>query len=182
MTDFRRVSSTFAVVTGTRLQTITGVEKVIAVTVLDSNNRDPLAQLLYEEMLYRVPTTGVPTAWAVKRVGASSSTLLFDSSFASATNLTIVGEEVASTLSGAQVPAFSESFHDILVYGALADELRKMQKLTLARDSELDYERILSELRHHLAVSAFTDIVQGKESKHWCASCQHWCAGNGVVS
>lgn len=162
--DFRRTQILFPVTTLTRTQTITGIEKVISVVNASVSNGTPLDEITYEEMLEVVPTTGGPSCYAVKRLGASSVVLVFDSTFAAATNLSVEGEEIASTLSGSQIPAFSESYHDVLVFGALADEQRKMEKISLARDSDMEYERILSEMRLHIAVSGFKDVVQGKRN------------------
>lgn len=160
----RRVSNTFVTAIGTRVQSITGVEKIFAIQNADIPNSPPLRELLYEEMLETIPTVGPPTAWAVRRVGASSVVVVFDSSFAVSSTLTIDGEETASTLSGTQIPAFPESFHDVLVFGALADELRKKEKINLARDADSEYDRILGELRLHIALTGLGDIVQGKQN------------------
>lgn len=164
LVDFRRVSNAFVVTTGNRLQTITGIEKVISILNANVANSTPLDEIAYDEMLEVIPSTGAPTRFAVKRLSDSSVTLIFDTTFASATTLTVEGEEMASTLSGSQVPAFSESFHDILIFGALADELRKKEKIALARDADSEYERMLGELRLHIAVSGFRDVVQGKRN------------------
>lgn len=179
MVSTRRVSNAFAVTIGMRVQVITNVEKIFAIQNADISNSPPLREMLYEEMLMTIPTTGAPRAWAVRRVGASTVTVVFDSTFATATNLTIDGEETASTLSGSQIPAFPESFHDLLVFGAVADELRKKEKIALARDADLEYERILGELRLHIAISGFGDVVQGKQNAGIAGSCGMLHVGGG---
>lgn len=159
----RRVILTHTPAPGTRVQTITTVEKVTAVFT-EANPTKALEELTYDEMQMRVPTDGEARAWAVKRVGASSVILYFDTTFSDSGDLIIEAEESATTLSGTTEPAFPESYHDILVFGALADEYRKKEKIPLARDAENDYERVLSELRLHIAVSGYKDIVHGKEN------------------
>ena len=68
----------------------------------------------------------------------------------------------AATLSGVMEPLFPESFHDVLFHGVLEDEYLKLEKLKLAQDSGLKYERRLSDLRFHFAKSSYIDWVQGK--------------------
>lgn len=167
----RRVEVPYAVVTGTRLQTIPSVRKVIAVLNADIPNSNPLTELSYEEMKEVVTHTGAPSMYAEKRVNATSITLQFDTSFASATNLTIVAEEGGTTLSGSQVPAFPEDYHEVLVFGAKADELRKKEKIQLARDAESEFDEILSDLAHHIAVSVYKDVVQGKYNAESTCGC-----------
>lgn len=161
--EVSRVTSAYVPSVGTRLQTITSVEKVIAVFT-ELSPTDPLDQLTYEEMQERTPGTGNPTCWSVKRSGASSVTLYFDSDFTDADDLIIIADETNTTLSGTTEPAFPESFHDILVFGATADELRKKDKLQMARDAEGDYERLLAQLRLHIAVSGYKDVQVGKNN------------------
>jgi hypothetical protein len=69
-----------------------------------------------------------------------------------------------STLSGSDIPDFPESFHDILIWGAMADEYRKMEKLPLMQDAEANYEKRLSDLRMFIAKSSYLDIYQGRYS------------------
>lgn len=164
LNTFRRVVSSFVCVLSTRTQTITGIEKVFSIVNANLTNGEPLDEISYAEMLERIPSTTGPSCYAVKRTGSSSVTLVFDYAFTAATTLTVEGEEQASTLSGATVPAFSESFHDILIFGAQADELRKKKQIQAARDAELDFERRLGELRLHVAVSAYKDVQQGKQN------------------
>ena len=69
-----------------------------------------------------------------------------------------------ATLSGVGVPAFAESFHDLLVYGAVAIELEKMEKYELAKAQEARCEGRISELRMFIAKSAYRTMWQGKTS------------------
>lgn len=66
------------------------------------------------------------------------------------------------TLSGSNEPAFPESFHDVIVEGVLADELRKMEKGQLAGMAKAEYDRILSDLRMWIAKTGALDNYQGK--------------------
>jgi len=68
----------------------------------------------------------------------------------------------ATNLSGTMEPQFPESFHDILVHGALEDEYLKLEKVKLAQDSGIKYAQRLSDLRFFLSKSSYMDWVQGK--------------------
>jgi hypothetical protein len=72
------------------------------------------------------------------------------------------GDSTITTLSGSDKPDFPDSFHDLLVYGAMADEYRKMEKMELSKECENDYEKRLSDLRMWIAKSAYLDIYQGR--------------------
>lgn len=74
------------------------------------------------------------------------------------------GHVTVATLNGSNTPDFPESFHDVLVFGAMADEYRKMEKLQFAQTAEADFERRLSDLRMWIAKSAYLDIYQGRYS------------------
>lgn len=160
LVSFRRSSSSVTVTPATRDQTFTG-EKVLSIKV--SGATKPLDSVSYAEMQEIIPTTGNPTCWAVKRAGATSQVIQFDATMDSGLDLIVEVEDVGSTLSGSQVPAFPESWHDVLIFGTLADELRKKEKVALARDAEAEYERMLGELAYHIAVNGYQDIIQGSK-------------------
>lgn len=162
MTDVARTTKPYAMVTGSASQVIHGLERVISVSDLAQTPVRLIDQVTFEEMLAVVSRTDRALQWAVEAVSARQVTLKFDTTFAAATSMQIEGEPVATTLSDDLEPSFPESFHDILVFGAIADELRKMEKVVLARDAETDYERVLSELRLKMATTSWKDIVQGK--------------------
>ncbi len=158
LTDVARTIVAFSATALSRDQTITA-EKVYSVKL--SGATKPLEALSYAEMLEVVPTTGAPTRWALKRQDTSTVVLQFDSTMDAGQDMFIECEQTGITLSGSDEPEFNESFHDVLVFGALADELRKKEKINLARDAENEYERILGELRYHIAVNGYKDLVSG---------------------
>lgn len=165
MNVFRRIEIEFACAIDQSLQTVTDIERITAIF----NITDPLVrpraleEISYDEMKQEVPRDDTPTRWAKQRMRASETDFLLNSTVPDALTLLIEGEEIASTLSGDDEPAFNESYHDVLVFGAKADELRKMEKQSLARDMELEYDRVLGELVMHITVGAFQDIVQNKQ-------------------
>lgn len=160
LTALRRATNPFTTTTFTRDQTIPG-EKVIAITIAGQTKH--LDSISYGEMQERVPGTGNPTRWALKRQNATDSVIQFDSTFNTAVDLLVEVEETGTTLSGANEPRFPESFHEILVFGAKADELKKKEKLALAKDAESDFDRVLAELTYHIAVNGYKDLVSGSK-------------------
>lgn len=161
----RRQIQTVAFTIGNRRITVPSCEKVISVQDLASGDPRPITLTLvtYAEMLTMTPRADRPTHYAIESITAHATVLLTNFTPAAAFSVSVEGESRASTLSGVLEPAFNESYHDILEFGAKADELRKKEKVALARDAEMDFERRLGELRLHLAVSGHQDIVQGKE-------------------
>jgi len=157
-------------VTDDRYLTFIGIEKVHAVKDITVANKPVvLIERMINEM-YDLPLTGgQPRNYAVTNMGNQSVTIYVDSDTVEDQFIKADGLELADTLSGALTPAFSESFHDVLVFGAVADELKKMEKFQLAKDAEGDFERRLSDLRMFIAKSAYLDIYQGKttERSNW---------------
>lgn len=145
------------------------VVKIIRVQLLIDGVRPKLLdEVSYDEITERAPGDATPTAWAVKIMDASTVTITLDN-FPSIDNFTlrIEGYVNLSDLSGSNVPSFSADYHDILVEGAKADELRKMEKYDMANVSEGLYESKLSDLRLFIATSAYKDQQQGKYNQMW---------------
>ncbi len=67
-----------------------------------------------------------------------------------------------AVLGASDTPTFPEQFHDILVYGAMAIELDKMEKPDRQAAAEARFQGRLSELRFFIATSAYLTIYQGK--------------------
>lgn len=160
MITSRRVLLPFTAATDTPDQTITPCENVLSVTLAGATR--PLDYVQFSEMQMIVPRTGNPTRWSKKTIGATSVVLRFDSTFDTAIDMTCEVEDVGATLSGTMVPAFPESYHDILVYGATADELSKKEKALLKKEKEQEYEAYMGKLRLHVAVNGWQDFMQGK--------------------
>lgn len=167
---YRRVCAAIGMETTTRetvtadtaegVQTLTFTNVVKLFTVLDEDG-EPLDEVSYTYLIGQTPHGDPPQAYAIKTMGATSVTILLDCEPESSYTLSADALVIVSTLSGVAVPAFSENFHDILVLGALADELDKMEKRTLADKKEAQYTQRLSDLRYFIAKSAYLDIYQG---------------------
>ncbi len=167
LVTFRRASNPFAVAPGQRVQVIEG-EKVLSIKVDGASK--PLTAISYAEMLEIVPTPDQPTAWAVRRQNAGTVTVIFDSTMDDGLDMTVEVEEGGTTLAGSMEPQFPESWHDILVFGALADGLAKKGKTLEKREAEAEYERMLGELRLHIAVNGYQDQIQAHHYEKTAAS------------
>lgn len=100
--------------------------------------------------------------YAIYRAGFKSVTVMLDAEASSEYELAADVIASKATLSGADEPTFAEPFHDLLVYGAMATELDKMEKPELAAENEQRCDDISSELRLFIAKSAYMDIYQGR--------------------
>jgi hypothetical protein len=150
-------------VTNDRYLGFTGIEKINFVKDITVENKPVLLTERTMIEMHNLPLTGGQARnYAVTNYGPNSVTIYVDTTIPETGFLKADGLEIAETLAGAQSPQFPESFHDILIYGAVADELKKMEKFNLAKDAEMDFERRLSDLRMFIAKTAMLDIYQGK--------------------
>jgi len=144
---------------------IEGMEKVVRITRTPDGQSGitVLPQVTYDEIDNVATVDGNPQRWAIKRMGAGQVIISLDS-YPTTTDLTlhVEGYDIADTLADDMEPFFPSDFHDILIEGAMSDELRKMEKPQLAQIAEQNYERRLSDLRMFIAKSSYLDIFQGK--------------------
>lgn len=166
--SFSRQASTSKVVTiGNPEVTFTGTEKVLQVWTLDVDAHPTiLDEVMYSALREVIAlASDSPKKWALHTTASNTVTIRLDA--APETAYTIYAEIIAEVadLSGANEPAFAESFHDILIEGVLKDEYRKLEKIQLARESEAAYERRLSDLRMFIAKSNLLKIRQGELSE-----------------
>lgn len=143
---------------------VEGIEKVLKVTLpIDGQRIRVLKQLTFDELTNIESVRALPRAWAVKYMGSQTSTITFDSVALDPIEATIEGYDLTDVLADDAQPFMPEDFHDLLVEGAMSDELRKMEKPQLAQISEQRYEQRLSDLRMFIAKNAYLDIIQGKD-------------------
>jgi hypothetical protein len=153
-----RATATANTAVGYRTLTFTSVVKLF--TVLDADDKQ-IDEESYTQLVKQTPHGDPPTAYAVKTMGATSVTILLDCTPVTIYTMSADALVVSTLLSGSAEPAFAENFHDILVFGAMADELEKMEKARAADKREVQYDLRLSDLRYFIAKSAYRDIVQG---------------------
>lgn len=143
---------------------ITGMEKVLSITIPVANQRPRvLPQLTYDEAINSSSFTTEPRGWAVKRMGSTQVTITFNTTPADAFSVTVEGYDITDILADDAEPFLPEDFHDLLVEGTMADELRKMEKPELASIAAQTYENRLSDLRMFISKNTYLDIWQGRD-------------------
>jgi len=132
----------------------TGIEKIDRVLdVTDTDAIRMLTEASIHELRSQQPVAGAPARYAIRNTTADGITILFDTLPDGVYNLQADGMTSLSDLAAANEPAFPESFHDILAWFVIAEELLKKEKVDLAREYERRAERLLSDLRFALADS-----------------------------
>lgn len=172
----RRVTVSKVATIGNQTLTFSSIEKIIAVIDKTDPKRDVVLSQITPDEMHITPLRGpMPRRFAVTGIHASSVDILMDCIPATGFTLYADGHSILTTLSGSTAPNFPESFHDILVFGAMSDEYRKMEKPALMQAAETDYEHRLSDLRMWIAKSAYLDIYQGRyvgKSFRWTRDAQ----------
>lgn len=148
-------------VVGSRYLVFENTIKVLA--VFDNTGRT-LPELTFDELRNRIALSGTPQSYALDVMDTSSVTLFLDSVPTAIEAFSADALVDTTALTGSDEPAFPNLYHDLLVYGARAIELRKMEKTDLADEAEREFQTRLSDLRMFIAKSAYLDIYQGKRS------------------
>lgn len=141
------------------------LNKLEIVYTIVAGKRRVLEQRTYDQWRNSdtwAPATGDSLVYAVESVGALTVTIVLDPVPTSIYALNADGMAPAVTFAGTDVPNFPADFHDVLMHGAIADELYKLEKPDLAKQAEAQYEGRLSDLRLFLAKSAYLEIYQGR--------------------
>lgn len=180
---YRRIASDFSIRTietqlGIEISTVVGtreltfssstttpssnVQKILSFYNPNTNPFTPIIETSVDELRNSPLSTDPVQRYAVLRVGASSVTLMLDCEPASIYTLAADCLVNLTTLSGSNVPAFTEDFHDILIYKGKQLELMKMERYDLAEAQKDEYETRLGEYRLYLALSNHKKIFQGK--------------------
>lgn len=137
-----------------------GYEKLTRIMAVDEDGK-PLQQVHpfhYDDIAMRTQRSGRPTAYAVKTTTGASVTVLFDSTPTDIFYLQVEGYGIAEDLVEDDIPAFADSFHDMIVEYVLYHELMKLEKPQLAQLALQRYQGRLSDLRMFIAKSAYLDI------------------------
>lgn len=173
LTKTRHGSVTLTAASGIGILTTTGVVKVVTISI--PAQRRVLLESTLPQLRAMDPTgteTGIPRYFAVTRINALTVLLKFypipDADYI----LTIDGVLTGADLSAdADVPGFTEDFHDALVFGALADEYAHMGKDAESARFDKQFERRMGELRYFMAKAAWKRSLYGEE----------WYTGDGGV-
>lgn len=162
----RRATVQQAVSIGVSQVTFTNVEKIINVVDRSVSPYRKLSFVTIDELrdTQPYPLSDGPTVYADEAISAESVTIEINRIPQTAFVLYADVHQTLADLSGTATPAFPESFHDVIIEGVMADELRKMEKGQLATMAKGEYERILSDLRMWIAKSGLLDIHPAKLS------------------
>ena len=162
----RRATVQMTVTMGVSEVIWSNVEKIINVYNRSVTPYRRLEEVTLDELRMVQPFTATdsPTKYAISANTADTVTITLNCIPQTAFTLYADVHQAVADLSGSDQPAFPESFHDVLIEGVLADELRKMEKPQLAQIAQSEFQRILSDLKMWAAKTAFADIYQGKTS------------------
>lgn len=160
----RRVSRNASTTNGVQTVTFSNIEKIDR--VIDATTATAI-RLLPEVEVHQIrsqqPTTTQPQMWAPYTTTADSVTILLDTQPQTTYSLVADGWAAIADLEGADSPAFPESFHDILTWSVLAEELLKKEKIQLAAAYEQKALKLLGELNFHYADSPTRLTQQGSQ-------------------
>ena len=160
----RFVTRSVTMTVGVRTVIFTEIEKIDRVIdASDANNIVLLQEVGVHELRSTQPGTGAPTKWALQNTDADDVTILTDTvpATGSSWDLQADGWVTLSDLSGTNEPVFPESFHDILAWYVIAEELLKKEKDKLAAQYTLKADKLLSDLRFYLVDSPTLVTQQG---------------------
>lgn len=148
---------------GAATVTFTNLERVDRVRNENVTPHKVLDCVSLDEIRSETPeTSDTPTKYAIEETLPTSVTIrlnvLADGVFA----LKADGIETVSTLSGANVPNFSESFHDIILYRVLAEEYDRKEKIEYAMRYDAKAKELLADLQFYLADSPSQITQQGR--------------------
>lgn len=151
----------------------TGVERILSLYDATVTPNRLLIEISRDEMRNRPLSSDPASLWAVLLVGAASVTINLNCLPATIYALTADVLSTKATLSGSDVPAFAEDFHDILIfYGQWREALKQQQWEAATRYEEMYHGPRdadgqhrggrLAEYRYYLALSAHRKVYQGK--------------------
>lgn len=165
MAPVARTTATAVTTSGNRYLTFgptpTPVVKILAVYDATTTPPTSLDERTVDSVRMGIVVSDKATRYAIYSTTAKSVTVLLNSASTTTYTLTADVLTTVTALNGLLTPNFSEDYHDILEYGALADVYDDKEKPTQAAKFETKYEDRLKELRYYLAKSAYLQIAQG---------------------
>lgn len=152
---------------------VVGVEKILSLYDTTVTPYRMIIEVSVDELRNSVISTDPVQRYAVLSMGNAGVTIFLDCIPATIYPLTADILANLATLSGTQVPAYTEDFHDLLVYYAKWMEALKMSAgnpamLPVAKEFERQYHGAdgqggrLAEYRHYIALSAHKKFYSGK--------------------
>lgn len=147
-TSFVTISTTAT--SGNRNVVFTGITKIYRVFLTAPSPIVRLDEMDLAQLRNQAVATDPPKQYAIQLMGSNSVTIFL--STVPGSNFAIQADGVANlaTLSGTDVPAWPEDYHDILIYGAMATERDKMEKVDLSAAMEAMYQQRLTALKAYI--------------------------------
>lgn len=168
MQTSRRGEVEKVVTVGSRYVTFANVEKLYMVYTLDDDRVRELDERPFSELRRTTPQeSDDPKKYAVSRSEASEITIFLDAEPATAYTLYADAERTTDNLEGNDEPAFPQSFHDVLILYAQADEFEKSEKTKQAQDKRLEAEVRKAKLFHHVAVTGWLRRQNDPPPRPW---------------
>lgn len=170
----RRMTTNATVTIGISTLQFTSTEKIVNVFNRNVTPYKQLDEVTVDELEAMMPfdASDSPSLYAIKAGASDTVTILLNCVPQTAFALYADVYATAGTLSGTDEPAFSESYHDILISAVLIDEYMKVEKPQL---SQVEHTRVhgngqttfgrMGELRHWYAVSTSKKEYQGKKNE-----------------
>lgn len=150
----RFVTRSTTMTAGVRTVEFSNIEKIDRILdTTDSSAIRTLREASMNTLRTTQPTDGQPTMWAPQSSTANSVTALFDTTPQTAYSLQADGWASQTHLQGNDEPQFAESYHDILTWSVVSEELLRKEKDRLALIYQQKADSLLAELRHFLADS-----------------------------
>jgi hypothetical protein len=157
----RFVTRSASTTNGVQTVTFEEIEKIDRVLdVTDSAALRLLPEISVHQQRSTQPGTGEPCSWALQNAEAESVTILLDTLPQTEYDLQADGWTSLADLQGNDVPAFPESFHDILIFAGIAEELWRKEKAQMAVAFERKAQLLTEQLVMHLADSHTKDLRQ----------------------
>lgn len=154
MGQFRFTTVSANTTTTVRTVQFTSIEKIDRVIDLTTSTAlRELQEVSINDIRLLDPQDAPPTKWAVSSHTDDDVTIIMDNAPTAVYALRADGWASLADISGSTEPAFPESFHDILAWFVISEELLRKEKVPLAQEYERRAERLLSDLRFHLADS-----------------------------
>lgn len=161
----RDVTRTVSTTLGQQAVTFTNIEKIHRILdTTDTSNIRLLMEVSLHQQRSTQPTSGQPTSWAARSTTSSSVTVLLDTVPQSAYTLQADGVSNLTDLTGDDEPAFPSSFHSMLAWYVISEELLKKEKDRQALVFQQKADTALSDLVFQYADSHTLETRQRDSS------------------
>jgi hypothetical protein len=161
----RRTRVSQAATIGNRDITFASIEKIDSVFRIVGTKVYRLDEITNEEMLEKSLVSEPATKFCIRSMTGTSVTVRVNVTPTTTFTLYAEGLTVQGRIAPDDTPAFPESFHDILIYGVLAEEYRRKEQKEFFLSAKSDYDTRLSDLKFFIAKTAYMTVYEGKDNQ-----------------